>query len=55
MNAMTLQYLVVALLVGTCVFFVARGAWRSIRAMNAAKGSACGGCSACGSCPPPRE
>lgn len=48
MNSELLQVLVVALLVGGSAFAVLRGAWRSVRAMQAAKASACGGCNACG-------
>ncbi len=44
------EFAIVALLVGGSLFWVARAAWRGIRAANDAA-AGCGGCKACGSCP----
>lgn len=49
-----LELLLVALLVGCSLLYVARGAWRGIRAAGAAK-AGCAGCNACGSCPTDRR
>lgn len=49
MNAY-IEFSLVALLVGGSLFWVARAAWRGIRAANDAS-AGCSGCKACGSCP----
>lgn len=42
------ETLLVALLVGCSVFYVARASWRGIRAAGAARASGCGACNGCG-------
>lgn len=49
MNAY-LELTLVALLVGASLLWMARAAWRGIRAANDAA-AGCSGCKACGSCP----
>lgn len=41
------ETLLVVLLVGASLGYIARSAWRGVRAAGAARGSACGGCNAC--------
>ncbi len=55
LHAELLEILVVALLVGGSVLYVARNALIGIRDAARVKASACSGCKACGSCPTGRE
>lgn len=44
-----LEMLVVSLLVGGCLLWLARGAWRAVRELSKpAPAGGCGGCNACG-------
>lgn len=55
MSFALLESLLVALLIGGSVLFVARNAWLGIRAAGDKNASGCGGCNACGGCPTARE
>ncbi|MFZ5697218.1 MAG: hypothetical protein ACOY9J_00575 [Pseudomonadota bacterium] len=55
LNAELIEILIVALLVGGSLLYVARNALTGIRNASRAKASGCSGCNACGSCPTERE
>jgi len=55
LNAELFEILIVALLVGGSVLYVARSALLGIRNAARAQTGSCSGCNACGSCPTERE
>lgn len=55
LNAELFEILIVALLVGGSVLYVARNALLGIRNAARAQAAGCSGCNACGSCPTERE
>lgn len=43
-----IETIIVVLLVGSSIFYVARASWRGVKAAGAARASGCGGCNGCG-------